>query len=63
MTQAVRERGVVVTRRAARRRRSLRQILEGWGFVAPATFLILGSVDLPGGLGVPPVDAELERIQ
>lgn len=42
MTQAVRERGVVVTRRAARRRRSLRQILEGWGFVAPATFLILG---------------------
>ena len=30
------------TGRAARRRRSIRENLEGWGFVAPATVLILG---------------------
>lgn len=29
-------------RRAAQRRKSFRQMLEGWGFVAPATILILG---------------------
>ncbi len=29
-------------RRAARRRRGLRQTLEGWGFVAPALVLVLG---------------------
>ena len=29
-------------RRAAQRRRSLKQMLEGWGFIAPALILILG---------------------
>lgn len=36
------ERRVPATGRAARRRRSIRDNLEGWGFVAPATILILG---------------------
>lgn len=36
------ERRTPVTGRAARRRRSVLENLEGWGFVAPATFLILG---------------------
>lgn len=35
--------------RSVRKRRSLRESLEGWGFVAPATILILGLSIFPAG--------------
>ncbi len=38
-----------MTGRGARRRRSIRENLEGWGFVAPATILILGLSIFPAG--------------
>ena len=49
--------------RRVRRRQGLEAGLTGWGFVAPATIIILGPVDLPGGLGVRPLVPELGRLQ
>ncbi|WP_375387543.1 carbohydrate ABC transporter permease [uncultured Amnibacterium sp.] len=41
-SSTVRAPHVEVDRRRSRRRRSLRLTLEGWGFVAPATLIVLG---------------------